>query len=229
MSIDKKTLERIQKLLAMTESPNKNEANIAQRRVDAMLKELSLTEEDILGIGQYKKVFYITKDRSTPSWKIQMYTQIAFILGCSLTYRRNCRDLCILGRGGRPDIVYYVFSVVERNMIAAWNQFRKEYKAANNVSPKGKVRDTWYKYFSYGVMQKAYDIYANLDEESQKEVQADFKEAQEKEADDVRTVRSRQPSQDTDIDYSVARSGYRSGIEQNLNIGLQNSFADQIS
>lgn len=218
MSIDKKTLDRIQKLLAMTESPNDNEASIARRRVDAILESLNLTEDDILEKGRYTQVVYNTKDKSTATWKIQMYTNIAFILGCSITYMRKSPELTILGRGGRPEIVAYIFSIVERNMVAEWKAYREQYKELNGHSPRGTVRTTWHKYFGIGVCQKSQSIYSNLSTEEQQELQVDLKEAA-KQAPDARVVTRRQ-REDKNLDVSVARAAYTTGTEQNLNIGL---------
>lgn len=217
--IDKKLLDRIQKLLALAESCNPNEARIARLRADKLLAQLNLSEDEALGLGAYTILPYTTKDQSSAPWKIQMYSGVASVLGCSILYRRRSRTIEIVGRTGRAEIVRYIFSVVERNMVEAWKTFRKN----QNRSLTSKDRQAWFKFFSQGVQEKVWQIFGNLSTDERDSLHQEVKDSRSSVNFDVKVVSSKGLQLDWEAEESLIVDAYDAGVNQNLNIGVGTS------
>lgn len=142
--MENKLIERIQKLLALTESSNENESKLAMLKVQELLVKNKLSLKDV---ESYKKVNISIKEHISDisfrqgKWKAQLGQLIAENFGC-YQYFRGVRSKYIVFFGKEEDVI--VCNIVLEYAIdciqSAVKKLRYQY-SRRGLSTKGLEND----------------------------------------------------------------------------------------
>lgn len=133
---DQKILDKISKLLALSESDNPNEAAIALERAQKLMKEHSVTMTDVSlsAISEHNEsIPTILKDG-------RLYTLLGDIISRSfgvtflvISKHNNSRTaisgVCFIGPNDRIETAGYVFTVIARQLAIAKKNFLASYRS----------------------------------------------------------------------------------------------------
>jgi hypothetical protein len=139
---NEKIRERIRKLLALSKSPNENEAMAAMEKANDLLREIGLTQGDVL----YSKEETKGTKRDCP-WRMTVLSAVGWLNGCICGFSRQTGSYFFVG----PDInvmmskeMYeYLIRSIERITSqtirkSASQQFKRSFKygAAININAR---------------------------------------------------------------------------------------------
>lgn len=132
---DQKILDKISKLLALSESDNPNEAAIALERAQKLMKEHSVTMTDVSlsAISEHKEsIPTILKDGRLYSLLGDIISRsfgVTFLVTSNRTYsRRVVTGVCFIGPNDRIATAGYVFTVIARQLAIAKKNFLASYR-----------------------------------------------------------------------------------------------------
>lgn len=130
----KKLLERIRKLLALSESPNENEALLAAAKAKDMLERYNLSLADIETCEITEKN-YATGSSRMAGWLLQLASSVARGFNCEIYYRKTMdgkskltASICFVGTNIDTEIAEYVFEYLRKTVESVTAKKMKELK-----------------------------------------------------------------------------------------------------
>ena len=132
---DQKILDKISKLLALSESDNPNEAAIALERAQKLMKEHSVTMTDVSlsAISEHNEsIPTILKDGRLYSLLGDIISRsfgVTFLVSSKrANYRTVISGVCFIGPNDRIATAGYVFTVIARQLAIAKKNFLASYR-----------------------------------------------------------------------------------------------------
>ena len=165
--MDKKILARIKKLLALSTSPNANEAASALRRAQELMEEHGISHDQVGMINVTEEEAPTSSGDKPPQYECNLVGQIAKAFGCRLIYaivypRNSWR---IIGVEHRAQVAHYLTIVLLRKLRNA----RAEYlKTLYRCKRQTKVRraDEYCLGWCWKAVQKIMEYTGSAEEEA---------------------------------------------------------------
>jgi len=130
----KNLLEKIRKLLALSESSNENEALLAAAKAKEMLERYNLSLADIESCEILEKN-YDTGSSRMPGWLLQLSASVARGFNCEIYYKRTVcgkskltASICFVGTDIDTEIAEYVFEYLRKTVESVTAKKMKELK-----------------------------------------------------------------------------------------------------
>ncbi|WGV98845.1 DUF2786 domain-containing protein [Vibrio sp. YMD68] len=217
----KKKIEKIKKLLKLSESSNQHEAALALGRAQALMKELGLTSESPqLSDVQEESIFSAIKSKTPASYIVGLISTIASAFGCHPHISRHLTlgriNVVFTGHNERPELAAYTYDVLERQLMKARKAFLSTLNKRNKQSTKTARADVFCNAWVYAVHDKVTAFALTEDESRQIEI---YRQEQHP---DLVTTKGREVSnkhlrggQD-----AAAMAGYLSGKDAHLHQGM---------
>jgi hypothetical protein len=122
-------LKKIKKCLALAKSPNPNEAAIAMRQAQGLMREHAVSADDV-ALSDVAVVTCSTRTASQPRWEVRLASMVADAFGCDhiwtrtekwIAYGRKAqtRALVFVGVGSAAQIAGYAWDVLSRQCAKA--------------------------------------------------------------------------------------------------------------
>lgn len=136
-----KILTKIQKCLRLSKSSEPHEAAAALRQAQAMMRQHSVSDEELMGI-EVKNVLVITPApamKKCPLGFAHLVSIIQTAFGVDAVMERAYvagkprLAFRYFGVGGRPELAAYAHDVVWRQLWGSWNKYRKDFPELANV------------------------------------------------------------------------------------------------
>lgn len=125
--IPEKILDKIKKCLALSESSNANEANIALRQARKLMDQYKVESDDIAAFNATEHVLDVGKRPS--NWAISLGSICAEAFACAVvackhqTHKGIRTELRFIGVGSYPELAKYAYDVLLRQLIKARKVF----------------------------------------------------------------------------------------------------------
>lgn len=155
--------ERIRKLLALSESPNENEAKSALLKAQALMAEYKISEAEVRDLKlKDEKVEIVETDivftGKTDPWVFRLALLIAENYACETWYRcyrgRQSSWICFMGLESDVRICESAFTYAVNYIRDKYDDFKKEYKGTGVKNIK-----THYNSYAYGFIEGMRDSY----------------------------------------------------------------------
>jgi len=122
-----KIKSKIKKLLALSKSPNPNEAASALRMAQEMMAEYKVDKVDVSNIDIGEEKAKTVSGDNPPTYETSLIYYISKAFGCSYIYGHDYYSLkrrwCFIGLKHRAEVAAYITQILLRKLRAA----RKEY------------------------------------------------------------------------------------------------------
>lgn len=114
--MDKKLLEKLKKLLALSKSPNPHEAALALQKAQQFMAENGFCQDDIdlLDIGEALADSVLSSAATPPEYMAWLLTAVTMAMGCRALYGRE--KVIFLGAVARCEIAAYMYDVLARQL-----------------------------------------------------------------------------------------------------------------
>ncbi|MFT8515624.1 MAG: DUF2786 domain-containing protein [Acetobacter persici] len=132
--MDKKLIEKLKKLLALSKSPNPHEAALALEKAQKFMAENGFCQDDIdlLDIGEALTDSVLSSAATPPEYMAWLLTAITLAMGCRVLYVRQ--KVVFLGASVRCEIAAYMYDVLARQLRKQRRDFIR------SLSPNGHCR-----------------------------------------------------------------------------------------
>lgn len=130
-------IKKIQKLLALSQSPNKHEAELAMEQANKLLTKYNLSKMEVEGTQTEMNEFRIEMGARIPNWKKILLRGIAINNFCDLLIDpgRENQNFVLIGEEQNTQIVYHLYLYLKQ-AIERW---------AKNNAGKGSALKNSYK------------------------------------------------------------------------------------
>jgi hypothetical protein len=111
-------IEKVRKLLALSNSSNEHEAALAARHVQRLLSEHNLAMADIeanVENGSAERID-LAAARNLPKWVRYLSGGVGTAFDCQVLHDPNRRTLVFIGVGADPEVASYTFTYLERTV-----------------------------------------------------------------------------------------------------------------
>jgi len=168
-----RALERIKKCLALSESANPHEAELALRQARKLMDKFHLDYSDVAASRAQEREVHLGSSKRTPmSWVRMLADTVGRAMGC-VTFTRSglCGQAIIfIGETGNSDLAAYVYEVLARQL----EQHRKKYVAGLAGLTRGKKRVLGTRFAEgwIAAVSERVDIFAGVSEEAEKAIKA---------------------------------------------------------
>ncbi|MGI1671969.1 MAG: DUF2786 domain-containing protein [Neptuniibacter sp.] len=154
--LNKKIIDRIQKLLALSGSDNEHEAAIALKRAQALMQEYQVSDLD-LELGDIIRGDTHACDARKPAyWVIYLTSTIGEAFACApvLVEKPKGCDVAFIGVDPQPKIAAYAYEVLYRQLKTARTQHIKEQNKRIKSSTKTRRGDLFAQNWVLAVYKK---------------------------------------------------------------------------
>lgn len=154
---DEKILKRIQRLLAMSnDASSPNEAAIAARRAEALMREHNITEADTilkdLSDDDIVAQGAATGYKTLPEWQAILSVQVAKLMDCdcrAYVDSRNRRTVTFLGQREDAQVAAWIFEY----LVDTIQRLSKKYRARMRREKGGAGHGTNMNLYRHGLMR----------------------------------------------------------------------------
>lgn len=114
--MDKKLIEKLKKLLALSKSPNPHEAALALEKAQQFMADNGFCQDDIdlLDIGEALTDSVLSSASTPPEYMGWLLTAITLAMGCKALYGR--KQVVFVGSAVRCEIAAYMYDVLARQL-----------------------------------------------------------------------------------------------------------------
>ncbi|WP_434777664.1 DUF2786 domain-containing protein [Neisseria sp. Ec49-e6-T10] len=138
-----KILAKIKKCLALSKSPNANEAAVALKQAQKLMSEYNITHSDVAfsDVRECHSNGQVSHKRPKWDWGLMHIIEHAFgcesftegfVKGFDYRYR-----VVFIGVGANPEIAAYTYNVLKRQLLKARNHYSKT--ALKNIVRRNKI------------------------------------------------------------------------------------------
>ncbi len=154
--LNSKILERIRKLLALSQSSNQHEAAIALNRAQKLMAEHGVTDIDLELADISREDVHACNSRKPPMWVVYLTSTIGEAFGCHPVIIGKMRgsDVAFIGPDPQPQIAKYAYEVLYRQVNAARTQHIQEQNSRIKRSTKTRRGDEFAKGWVIAVHNK---------------------------------------------------------------------------
>ena len=138
-------IEKIQKLQAMAERGEGNEADVAARLARKLMldhaismEELNVEEADPL--GAYEFLLTENKYGRCMWWKRELAQVLIYHLGCRFTYMKGTSRMTVYGHASTAELVSYLYDVARRQIDTACKARLKKLRSESLWWDRGRGR-----------------------------------------------------------------------------------------
>ncbi|WP_417880344.1 DUF2786 domain-containing protein [Vibrio sp.] len=167
--MDNKILEKIKKLLRLSQSSNPNEAALALSRAQKLMKEHGIESNapELAGVNDFT-INAKSKAQKPSKYFGVLAHSIAKAFGCEFYFQPTFTNMQIvfIGHEERPEIASYVFTVLERQLNKARMEFLKTLSSRMKKINKTNRADQFCEGWCMGVYQKI-EAFALSEKESE--------------------------------------------------------------
>lgn len=161
--LNKKIMDRIQKLLALSKSDNEHEAAIALKRAQALMQEYNVSELDLELADITREDTYACDSRRPPVWVVFLTSMIAEAFGCHpvIVEKLRSSNVAFIGPDPQPKIATYAYEVLYRQVKVARVQHIQQQNKRIKKSTKTRRGDEFAKAWVLAVYQKIHKFANN--------------------------------------------------------------------
>lgn len=111
-----KVIDRVRKLLRLSESPNSNEAKSAYRLAHKMIADYSLEREEYLEHIIQEAFIEVEVKKHTVPWERDLLQHVATFCSCR-TFTRYTKDIFIFGESQNIDVAVLIYKSVHNQIF----------------------------------------------------------------------------------------------------------------
>lgn len=167
-----KIKDKIKKLLALSKSPNPNEAATALKMAQELMEEYKIDTSAVNSLDMVEDTVKTVERKKPPLYEALIIRKIAAAFGCEHFYdRRGYKyNWVFIGLEHRVKIATYIAVVLLRKIKNVRKEHLKTLKRVRPVSKKTKRADEFCFYWAYAVTEKLPE-FANISREEQNELE----------------------------------------------------------
>ena len=142
MKNNKKIIDKIYKCLRLSESGNPNEAALALRQATSMMKKYGISDAQILAAEVTESAAQAGERFNPPFWALALANLVAEAFQCRNLISRQygkCPEFRFIGVGYKAEVATYSYSVLQRYLLRAIDEFELTAKD-NNKDDSEKLR-----------------------------------------------------------------------------------------
>ena len=142
MKNNKKIIDKIYKCLRLSESGNPNEAALALRQATSMMKKYGISDSQILAAEVTESAAQAGERFNPPFWALALANLVAEAFQCRNLISRQygkCPEFRFIGVGYKAEVATYSYSVLQRYLLRAIDEFELTAKD-NNKDDSEKLR-----------------------------------------------------------------------------------------
>lgn len=114
--VDQNIVDKINKLLALSTSPNEHESAAAAAKVSTLLAQYNLSLSDLGGISDEDFGEYVVESsKIMVTWKMTLLQGIAHVNGCTSFYT-NCKNIMLVGYPASCVIVHNLYNYLSQTI-----------------------------------------------------------------------------------------------------------------
>lgn len=142
MKNNKKIIDKICKCLRLSESGNPNEAALALRHATNMMKRYGISDAQILAADVSECTTQAGERYNPPFWALALANLVAEAFECrNLILRQYGRrpEFRFIGLGFKAEVATYSYTVLQRNLLRAIEEFELSIKD-NNIKDEIEIK-----------------------------------------------------------------------------------------
>lgn len=159
-------LRRIKRCMDLSSSSNENEAALALKQMQALMKKHGITSQQVLASDVTEHATKTSVLKHPPKWTTDLHITVGQAMDCESIIRRGWSEkaeLVYLGVGTSTEVAGYAFEVLYRKLKQARQKFIKEYLRRYKSSNKAKMADAYCEGWVINIYSKVKNLNPNID------------------------------------------------------------------